>query len=107
MRDDPSYLIVWIPWIQQFVARVNSMRLFGVTVTSWWRGPQHNRQVGGSRESQHLFALAIDVSGSREKLTALEQQAWGVGLVPVMEPGHLHIQAFPAGALRRAGVTFV
>lgn len=106
MIDDPSYLIAWVPWIQQFVARVNSMSLVGATVSSWWRGPSHNRNVGGSAESQHLFALAIDITGSRDKLARLQQQAFGVGLVPVMEGGHLHIQAFPAGALRRVGVQF-
>jgi hypothetical protein len=32
------------------------------TVTSWWRGPKKNRDVGGVRNSAHLFGLAVDVA---------------------------------------------
>lgn len=104
--EDPSYLLPWIPHIQDFVRRANSLPLEGLTVTSWWRGPGHNRSVGGSTESQHLFALGVDIAGDRRRLQAVAERAPLFDLVAVLEPGHLHIQRYPAGALRRAGVTF-
>lgn len=104
--DDFGYLLPWVPHIQEFVWRANSLPLQGLTVTSWWRGPGHNRNVGGSAESQHLFALAVDIAGDIQRLRRVAQGAAAMGLFAVLEPGHLHIQRHPAGALRRAGVTF-
>ncbi len=32
------------------------------TVTSWWRSPYKNKEVGGVSNSMHLIGLAYDVS---------------------------------------------
>lgn len=102
----PEYLFPWLGHIWEFAGRANRLPLGGTTVTSWWRSPQHNRAVGGHPESQHIFALAIDVAGTRDQRRDIVTAARRVGLTAVDEGSHVHVQAFPAGALRRAGVRF-
>jgi len=85
--------------LQDFVNRVNAIR--GVTVaTSWWRDPITNAQVGGSRDSQHLFALGVDVTGDLQQIT---RDARALGLIPVSYLNHVHLQGWPAGVARRTG----
>ena len=74
--------------------------------TSWWRSPALNNEVGGSPESQHLFALASDWVVPRHNVEAVIDGLFAVGLIPVVELDHIHVQAFPSGALARFGVLF-
>jgi len=76
----------------------------GQVLTSWWRDPDENADVGGSPDSQHLFGLALDVTGPG--LAATQELARRNGLTAVAEVDHLHLQLFPAGVLARAGVRF-
>ena len=101
----------WLPFIVAFYWRaVTVLFRFGsqVGVSSWFRTPDANRDAGGDRESQHLFALAWDVVTPVHLLDAVAQVARGAGLIAVPNPreGIVHLQLFPAGALARAGVTF-
>lgn len=71
--------------------------------TSWHRNATENWDAGGDEYSQHLVALALDIGGDPESLSAVLQQARGVGLVAVDEratEGIVHVQRFPAGYLR-------
>lgn len=34
----------------------------GYTITSWWRTPSHNEEVGGVINSMHLIGMGYDVS---------------------------------------------
>lgn len=83
-----------------------------ISVTSWFRSPEHNREVGGSPESQHLFGLAVDLIGAPTALERFGAAAAGQGLVPVhsrdRDTGqpYLHVQRFPAGHLAQLGVRF-
>ncbi len=74
---------------------------FGVKVTSWWRGPSENRHVGGKPDSQHLLGLAIDLVPVTGALLANLTQ---VGLLAFDDGDHIHVQAWPAGVARRAGI---
>jgi len=98
----------WFPFILNFywkaVAGVQGFP--GIQVTSWFRTPEKNRIEGGRPESQHLFGLAWDVSAPAEQLEHLVEHMRAAGLTAVRERRHVHVQAFPAGALARAGVTF-
>lgn len=98
----------WLPVIFVFAARVGLLFSWvrGLRVTSWWRDPATNRDVDGDPESQHLFALAVDLDGSAAELRRVLTLAGTVGLIAVREPGHVHVQLFPSGALARLGVTF-
>jgi len=101
----------WFPFIVDFYWRARSAALSPtvrgfVTVTSWFRTAEKNRIEGGSPESQHLFALAWDVTVPPQSLQNLVDQFRMQGLVAVRERHHVHVQAFPAGVLARAGVTF-
>lgn len=70
-----------------------------VQVTSWWRSPAHNREVGGEPFSQHLVGLAFDVVGPGSVRVA---QRWReAGGVAVQTPTHVHLQVWPAGTLER------
>ncbi len=104
--EGPPRSIIWqmeglVPGLlNEFVRRV--LRVQGVgAFTSWWRGTGQNSRVGGSPDSQHLWAAAVDVTGD---LRAIERSATRQGLIAVRFPGHVHIQAWPAGAARRVGL---
>lgn len=65
------------------------IRRNGMIVTSWWRTPMKNREVGGVSNSLHLLGLAWDVvpvSGHNKIL--LER----MGLRVINETDHLHAQ---------------
>jgi len=78
-----------------------------VVVTSWYRSAADNVRVGGAVNSQHRYATAFDLAGPFLRTSArnavasrLRAQSFFV----LDEGDHLHVQAFPAGALSRAGV---
>lgn len=98
-----SAFSIWIPGIWSvFVRAANASLGPGDVVTSWWRSPQANADVGGHAESQHLVGLAFDVASPSPALLAA---ALGrAGFTTVEAPGHVHAQAFLAGTLGRAGV---
>ncbi len=77
-------------------------------ITSWYRSPSQNRQVEGDPDSQHLVGLALDVVPGKPSLALAIQEADArfaeAGFFPVPAQTHLHIQTFPAGLLRSAGV---
>jgi len=100
----------WLPLIQAFYVRALdlSRRLpLPWQVTSWFRTAERNRIEGGSPESQHLFALAMDFDIPSSQMQPGIQSAFRSGLIGVSSGRTtLHVQLFPAGALARAGVRF-
>lgn len=110
LRVPPPALLrsAWFPFISNFYwkAVAGAAGFRGLSVTSWFRTPEKNRIEGGAPESQHLFGLAWDVVVPRASLQHLVAHMRGQGLVAVQERNHVHVQAFPAGSLARAGVTF-
>ena len=70
-------------------------------VTSTYRSPQHNRRVGGVRNSYHLRGRAIDIArraGVRHVDIAAAYRAAGYQLVESLDEGdHSHF-AFGSGA---------
>jgi len=108
VAGDFRYLLPWLPLIEGFVGQAVQLPIRDMTVTSFWRNPTHNRNVGGAAESQHIFALAFDVTGTRFQRDQVLKAARARGLVAVENPRKqiVHVQQFQAGALGRAGVTF-
>ncbi len=98
----------WFPFILNFYwkAVAGAQGFPGLSVTSWFRTPEKNRIEGGSEQSQHLFGLAWDLTVPDDFLQHLADHMAAQGLVAVTERDHVHIQAFSAGVLARAGVTF-
>ena len=62
----------------------------GLTVTSWWRTPQHNERIGGLANSLHLIGWAFDVVPDNAKMRALLKQIGFGKIVP--EGDHIHLQ---------------
>lgn len=63
----------------------------GVIVTSWWRTPGHNADIGGVPNSLHLLGLAWDVvPASQDNAAKLR----ALGLHVIDEGNHLHAQFF-------------
>lgn len=106
LRIPPPVLLrdPWLGVIVQFLRALSQALVHGQVITSWYRTPQFNRSIGGDADSQHLFGLAMDIAGPQ--LVFSLGLARRNGLVAVMERDHLHVQAFPKGALKRAGVRF-
>ncbi|MEE8556278.1 MAG: hypothetical protein V3T14_00150 [Myxococcota bacterium] len=71
------------------------------SITSWWRDPLSNSDVGGDLFSQHLVGLAFDADGPEEERIPFVLAHKQVGHVTVPEETHVHWQSFPAGFLRR------
>lgn len=61
----------------------------GFTVTSWWRTPWHNAEVGGVKASLHLLGLAWDVLPVTDA-NAIALRS--LGLTVINEGDHLHAQ---------------
>ena len=103
LRAPPAAVVTAaLPQLRSFVLRlVNVAAPPGLQVTSWWRDRATNAAVGGHPESQHLFALALDLVAPDQR--QLARQLRRVGLVAVEEGTHVHAQALPAGSLRRLG----
>ena len=77
-----------LPAVEQLAGR------FGVKVNSGYRSPQHNAQVGGAGNSDHLRGDAVDFTGAPAALQALYRFAQG--RFPYVEPmpqarDHVHI----------------
>jgi uncharacterized protein YcbK (DUF882 family) len=68
-------------------------------VTSWFRDERRNAEVGGAPRSQHLLALAIDVQVSPGQMERLLDAARWLGLYPIRERNHVHVQRYEAGLL--------
>jgi hypothetical protein len=81
--------IIWTVGLLVFTGVVYYalIRLQGMTITSWWRSPWKNAEVGGVPDSKHLVGLAWDVvpvtRENEAKLSAL-------GLKVINEGNHLH-----------------
>lgn len=77
-------------------------------ITSWYRSRSRNVAASGAEDSQHLFGLALDVVPGKPSLQLGVNEAAGrfreAGFVAVPFPTHLHVQTYPAGVLRDAGV---
>ena len=77
------------------IPRVESIiKNFGVRVSSGYRSPEHNAEVGGAEHSDHLTGNAIDFAGTPEQMTRLYN--WAQGKFPYIEPmsqakDHVHI----------------
>jgi len=99
----------WFPFILNFYWRMAGVffQFPGrVGLNSWFRTVEANRMAGGDAESQHLFALAADLSAPAEILPNVVEVAKANNLIAVQSKGFVHVQMFPAGALARAGVRF-
>ena len=106
----PSFLLssAWFPVIFAFYIRAAEIFrvVSGLQVTSWWRDPITNLDLGGDPQSQHLFGLGMDIAGSQDALRDASNLARRLGLISVDFGAYLHLQLFPAGALARIGVSF-
>jgi RNA polymerase sigma factor (sigma-70 family) len=66
---------------------------FGATITSLDRTPEHNREVGGKANSQHLRGSAGDFVVPADKKADFMQTALTRGYKAIDEGDHIHLQA--------------
>lgn len=93
------FVRAWRKQYEEFIRRLKAAASVvpGSTVTSWWRSPTHNRDVGGAIYSQHLLGFAVDVVSPNPVRFANAVRS--VGLVAIDEGDHVHVQAYPSGLL--------
>lgn len=104
----PGFWKIWISAAEAALQEIDADAGGDTILTSWFRSPFENRRVGGNPDSQHLVGLALDVVPGKAHLQLAVNEAAGTfsefGFLPVPASTHLHIQTFPAGVLRQAGV---
>lgn len=62
---------------------------YGLTVTSWWRNPLRNDEVGGKALSMHLIGWAYDVVPVNQYIQDV-LKVWPFKIV--VESSHIHMQ---------------
>jgi hypothetical protein len=73
------------------------------SVTSWWRTPETNAEVGGKSNSLHLEGLAVDCvlePGRSKGLFARDARI--LGLHVIIEGDHVRVQARARGVPGKA-----
>jgi len=98
----------WVAAVQSGLTQIDEGDVGETVITSWFRSPNENRRAGGHPDSQHLVGLAFDVvPGKGTSALAINEAAQifaGFGFSVVPAETHLHVQTFPPGILRPAGV---
>lgn len=72
-------------------AAIDKAEELGMYITSAYRSPEHNREVGGSKTSDHLEGRALDLDGGYAANDAFAEWAEESGLFDYVlwqEPGH-------------------
>lgn len=64
---------------------------YNLNVTSWYRTPWHNYEVGGKWTSLHLIGWGFDVTPVNQSMQAL-LKVWPFKYV--VESDHVHLQVF-------------
>lgn len=108
IRPPPAAFVAAAPvFYRSFVDRLNPIIVaFGGTVSSWYRDPVRNRQVGGNPCSQHLIGTAADVVLEPDQVAAFVVAVRRAGFGALDEGDHVHVQALPVGTTRRFGLCF-
>lgn len=97
-----SIVSVWYPVIIPFAERISrAWQDSPFLITSWWRSPQHNLDVGGEEFSQHLIGTAADAVPYDGDMLKLERAFEREGLIGVVYDRHTHVQLLRAGTLER------
>jgi uncharacterized protein YcbK (DUF882 family) len=94
--------------LEQVRAHVNDLRAThglratGITVLSWARSWEHNKAVGGAKDSQHLYFRACDIalgeilrlcpwSGGRDDFERIIQHVYSKGGIGDYAAGNRHV----------------
>jgi len=93
MTRRPDTLALYL----EFCIAIRSLtRLHRVSVTSWWRSHEHNRNERGLPGSRHLDGVGADlILDQNEDRAAVMKTARSLGLQVVDERDHLHVELDP------------
>lgn len=68
-------------------------KIYGGSVTSWVRSEAHNKTVGGTANSKHLFGLALDiVLDKAENQTPCIEALRACKLRAFWDKTHIHVE---------------
>ena len=80
-------IVVWLGVAVFF--RVALARIPGVTITSWFRSPRKNVEVGGVKTSLHLIGWGWDLVPDDDPTAKAVRR---LGLQAIREGNHIHAQ---------------
>ncbi len=104
LQGPPSAVLQYCrPAITQFLRLLLPALRGNISLSSFYRSPASNRAAAGHSDSQHLLALAVDITGPPGTIRTVADACREAGLVAVEERTHLHVQLFPAGHIRASG----
>jgi hypothetical protein len=75
----------------------------GTQISSMQRTPEHNREVGGVPNSQHIAGTAGDFVVPREEQAQFIAQAKARGFEAIQEGDHIHLELPPQGGQQGSG----
>ena len=78
----------------------------GLIITSAYRTPEYNAEVGGAKKSYHLRGAAADVQHNQLTLEQLARAAYKVGFTGILvHRGHVHLDIRPKEKAYFSGFT--
>lgn len=104
-EDSTTHQVMLDPRLVEKLEALRALVGVPIKVTSGYRTPEHNREVGGAHDSQHELGKAADITWTGIEMTrasALASQVGFTGIGTYPKDGHIHVDVRDLQAGRAA-----